>query len=455
MPARIALSEVISALSCALDLTDGQPLGHSMRACLIGMRLGRQVGLGVEEASALYYTLLLKDAGCSSNAARLCQLFGTDDLALKPSMRSVDRQKPVMLAFQTARTVALGQGAATKIRHLLGIAKSDGVMDEIMTLRCERGADIALRLGFPQITADAIRHLDEHWNGRGHPDGLAGDAIPLASRIANLAQVVEAHHHAGGPRAAVKVARRRSGTWFDPALADRVVRWRHEESWWDGLGTSNLPADVVAQEPSSNVRWVSDDDLDTVARAFADIIDAKSPFTYSHSRNVAAYALGIARELGVDATGQRRVYRAGLLHDIGKLGVSNSILDKAGPLDAAERAAVERHPFYTWEILSCVPAFRDFAWAAALHHERLDGSGYPWRLSGNRLDITARILAVADVYEALTADRPYRAGLRWEESFRILSAGRGTAFDPAVLDALVRCHAAYPDMAQLTPLVAA
>lgn len=454
MPARIALSEVISALSCALDLTDGQPLGHSMRACLIGMRLGRQVGLNPDDASALYYTLLLKDAGCSSNAARLCQLFGTDDLVLKPRMRSVDRQNPVMLALQTARTVALGQGLAAKVSHFLGIARRDGVMDEIMGLRCERGAEIALRLGFPQVTADAIRHLDEHWNGRGHPDGLAGNAIPLASRIANLAQVVEVHHHAGGSHAAVRVARKRRGTWFDPALADRVVQWRHEDSWWDGLSASDLPADVISQEPESNARWVSEDDLDAVARAFADIIDAKSPFTFSHSRNVAAYALGIARQLGLDATAQRRVYRAGLLHDIGKLGVSNSILDKAGPLTPDERAAVQRHPFHTWEILSCVPAFRDFAWAAALHHERLDGSGYPWRLSGRRLDITARILCVADVYEALTADRPYRAGLPWEESFRILDEGRGTAFDPAVLEALVACRGSYPDMTSLAPLAA-
>jgi HD-GYP domain-containing protein (c-di-GMP phosphodiesterase class II) len=203
------------------------------------------------------------------------------------------------------------------------------------------------------------------------------------------------------------------------------------------------------------VRWVSEDDLDVIAGAFADIIDAKSPYTFSHSRNVAAYALGIAREMRLDSVIQRRVYRAGLLHDIGKLGVSNSILDKPGPLTASERTAVERHPFFTWEILSRVPAFRDFAWSAALHHERLDGSGYPWHLSGHRLDITARILCVADVYEALTAERPYRAALPWSESSRILAGGRGTEFDPAVLDALASCRQTVANMAALSPLVAA
>jgi HD-GYP domain-containing protein (c-di-GMP phosphodiesterase class II) len=455
MAARVNLSEVLSALSCALDLTEGQPLGHTMRSCLIGMRMGQEIGLSSNDRAALYYALLLKDAGCSSNAARLCQLFGSDDLELKPRMKIVDRQNKVSLAVQTARSVALNGGISDKIRHFVDVARTDGMMKEIMGLRCERGADIAMRLGFPTATAEAIRHLDEHWNGRGHPDGLSGPAIPIMARIANLSQVVDVFHQHDGSRAAVKVARARSGTWFDPSLVDRVVAWRHETSWWERLDSTDPTEAVIAAEPKSQVRWVSDDDLDVIARAFADIIDAKSPYTYSHSRNVAAYALGIAREMRLDSATQRRVYRAGLLHDIGKLGVSNSILDKSGKLTSAERTAVERHPFNTWEILSRVPAFRDFAWSAALHHERLDGSGYPWHLSGHRLDMTARILCVADVYEALTADRPYRASLPWEESFRILNEGRGTAFDPAVLDALVSCRVSVPDMTELVPQVAA
>ncbi len=455
MTARINLSEVLSALSCALDLTEGQPIGHTMRSCLIGMRVGREVGLSSTDRAALYYALLLKDAGCSSNAARLCQLFGTDDLELKPRMKIVDRQNKISLAVQTARTVALEGGLSDKVKHFVDVARSDGVMKEIMGLRCERGADIAMRLGFPRATADAVRHLDEHWNGRGHPDGLAGPAIPMMSRIANLSQVVDVFHQHDGVRGAIKVARARSGTWFDPSLVDRIVLWRNESSWWERLDSTDPTDEVIAAEPVSHVRRVSDDDLDVVARAFADIIDAKSPYTYSHSRNVAAYALGIAREMKLDSATQRRVYRAGLLHDIGKLGVSNSILDKPGRLTESERTAVERHPFFTWEILSRVPAFRDFAWSAALHHERLDGSGYPWHLSGNRLDMTARILCVADVYEALTAERPYRASLPWEESSRILFEGRGTAFDPAVLDALTACRMAVPDMTELVPLAAA
>ncbi|MDQ2889261.1 MAG: HD domain-containing protein [Gemmatimonadota bacterium] len=455
MAARVNLSEVLSALSCALDLTEGQAIGHTMRSCLIGMRLGHEIGLSPNDRASLYYALLLKDAGCSSNAARLCQLFGTDDLELKPRMRQVDRQNRFSLAIQTARSVSMAGHIPDKIRHFIGVARSDGIMKEVMALRCERGADIAMRLGFPQATADAVRHLDEHWNGRGHPNGLAGPAIPVMSRIANLAQVVDVFHQRNGLPAALQVARARSGSWFDPALVDRLLSWRHEQSWWKRLKSTDPTSEVVAAEPASHVRWVSDDDLNVIARAFADIIDAKSPYTYAHSRNVAAYALGIARQMHLDEATQRRVYRAGLLHDIGKLGVSNSILDKPGRLTESERTSVERHPFFTWEVLSRVPAFRDFAWAAALHHERLDGTGYPWHLSGNRLDVTARILCVADVYEALTADRPYRGPLSWDAAYGILSEGRGRAFDPTVVDALAACHAAVTDMTALAPLVAA
>lgn len=457
MSERIILSEVISALSCAFDLTDGQPAGHTMRSCLIGMRLGHEVGLSTEELSALYYALLLKDAGCSSNAARLCQLFGTDDHALKPHMRSVDRQNRIALALKTARVVAAGRTFADKFRHFMGIARSIDVMQEIMVLRCERGADIVLKLGFSHSTAEAVRHLDEHWNGRGHPGGLSGPAIPMMSRIANLAQGIEVFHREQGVRAARRMAKQRRGTWFDPALVDLMLAWRKDDGWWERLQRGDMATEVVAEEPRAHVRWVSDDDIDVIARAFADIIDAKSPYTFSHSRNVAAYAVGIGRQMGVDVAGQRRLYRAGLLHDIGKLGVSNSILDKPGKLDADERRSVERHPFFTWDILSHVSAFRDFAWPASLHHERLNGSGYPWHLSGNRLDLTARILCVADVYEALTADRPYRAGMPWEESSAILWRGRGSHFDPAVLDALAECHATQSDMTllALTPRAAA
>ncbi|MFL5575296.1 MAG: HD domain-containing phosphohydrolase [Gemmatimonadaceae bacterium] len=428
-PATVRLSEVLAALSRALDLTEGQAPGHTVRSCLIGMRMAGELGLGDADRSALYYALLLKDAGCSSNAARMSALFGADDRAVKPRMKLVDWHRPAALALETWRSAGRRVGGThaslgERLRRFAELASTPDVTRDLVQVRCDRGAAIALGLGFPQATADAIRSLDEHWSGAGYPDGRRGDRIPLLARIANLAQCVESVHAAHGVDAALRVARARRGRWFDPILVDRLVEWRRDRAWWDALaGASHVDAAVVAAEPAGpadRALRVDDARLDEVARAFADIIDAKSPFTYHHSTNVAALAAGAARAAGLGPAAESMLHRAALLHDVGKLGVSSRILDKPGPLTPDERREVERHPVHSWDILSVVTAFHPFAWTAALHHERLNGSGYPWRLTAEQLDLPARILAVADVYEALAADRPYRAGLGPEHALGIV-----------------------------------
>jgi HD-GYP domain-containing protein (c-di-GMP phosphodiesterase class II) len=274
----------------------------------------------------------------------------------------------------------------------------------------------------------------KHWDGRGHPAGVAGDSIPLLSRIALLAQTIEVHL-SDGVDSALDIVRRRRGRWFDPELAARCLRWRGDRDWRDGLSTPDA-ARVVSLDPADGERYLEESELDHVAEAFADIIDAKTPYTYRHSSEVARYARGIARTMGTSLLEQQRLYRAGLLHDIGKLGVWNRILDKPGRLDDEEVAIVRRHPAHTWEVLRNVGAFADFAWTSALHHERLDGNGYPWGIDRTGLDRAARILAVADIYEALTADRPYRGGMTSDAAFAILDAEGGSGVDSDVVHAL-------------------
>jgi HD-GYP domain-containing protein (c-di-GMP phosphodiesterase class II) len=318
----------------------------------------------------------------------------------------------------------------------VGIAKTTNATRELIQIRCDRGAEIARRLGFPGTTADAIRSLDEHWNGQGYPDGLAGDAIPLLSRVANIAQTVEVVHAADGVDAALAIVRRRRGTWFDPALVDLVLGWKRDADWWRSVHSPDAIAAVVNSEPFDLVRVVTGGELEGVARAFADIIDAKSPYTYRHSTRVADIARGVADEAGLDRVAQDRLFRAGLLHDIGKLGVSSRILDKPSALTPDERGEIQRHPLYTWEILSHVSAFAELAPVASAHHEKLDGSGYPWGLDSAQLDFPSRILAVADVYEALTADRPYRAGMSREAALDIIARDRGSKLCATAIDAL-------------------
>ncbi|MDF1504826.1 HD-GYP domain-containing protein [Roseisolibacter sp. H3M3-2] len=433
---QLSLSEVLTALSHALDLTEGQPLGHTVRTCLIGMRLAEERGLPAAERSALYYALLLKDAGCSSNAARMTALFGADDRAIKPRMKLVDWHRRLGLAVETWRCTAPAGSFRDRLRHFAEIARTPDVTRDLIQVRCDRGAEIARRLGFPDATADAVRALDEHWNGGGYPDGLRGDAIPLGARIANLAQTLETVARTHSPADALRLARRRRGTWFDPALVDHVQRWRRDRVWWRAVATPDAEFAASTLEPVDQRRTVDDVGLDEVARAFAEIIDAKSPYTYRHSANVATFAERIAGACGMDAAARKRVWRAGMLHDVGKLGVSNAILDKPARLTDEERAAVAQHPRFTWDILTRVRAFADFARPAALHHEKLDGSGYPWGLDGDALDDSARVLVVADIYEALTADRPYRAGMDAGQALAIMDVDRGTKLCPRALDAL-------------------
>ena len=432
----VAASEVLASLSRALDLTEGQPLGHSVRSCVIGMRLGQEAGLGEEQLAELYYALLLKDAGCSSNAARIASIFGSDDQAVKPRMKVVDWDDRMRLAIATWRSSGTSHALGSRMRHFLGVARQENMTKDLIAARCERGADIARRLGFPAGTVQAIRSLDEHWNGNGYPEGKRGDEIPLISRILNISQTVEVFWGTEGPAATETMLRERRGRWFDPALADRVLGWMRDETFWTLVLGPEVEDQVVALEPAAWVRLVDERGLDEIAQAFADIIDAKSPFTFRHSSQVSLFACAIGEELGFDAPTLVRTRRAGLLHDIGKLGVSNRILDKNGPLTAEERAAVERHPLFTWEILRRVSVFSDFARQAALHHEKLDGSGYPWNLGGDELDLPSRTLAVADIYEALTANRPYREGMPVEKALGILRREKGTKLDASAIDAL-------------------
>ena len=166
------------------------------------------------------------------------------------------------------------------------------------------------------------------------------------------------------------------------------------------------------------------------------MIDAKSPFTRGHSERVAVFTDMIAEEMGFDAERRRWLKRAALLHDIGKLGISNTILDKPGKLTAEEFALIRLHPVYSAEILRGIPAFADLASVAEGHHERLDGKGYPNALSGDAINLETRIVTTADIFDALTADRPYRAAMPVSKAFAILDADVGTAIDGTCLAAL-------------------
>jgi putative nucleotidyltransferase with HDIG domain len=433
---RVALSEVLGALSYALDITEGEPPGHAVRTTAIGMRLGEQIGLDGDAQSALFYALLLKDAGCSSNASRLSSLFAAQDHQVKRAMKRIDWSRSGALARYAVTNVAPGGGPLAKARQLRRLTQEDEITREVIGTRCERGAEIARMLELPPATQDAIRALDEHWDGSGQPAGLRGEQIPPLGRIVCLAQTVEVFVRAVGLPGSLAMALKRRGRWFDPALVDALLSVRDDRRLWGPLEDPRTVPSLALWEPADRVRTAGEDDLDRIAEAFARVIDAKSPYTAQHSAGVAEWAVATGSVLGFAPDGLRDLRRAGLLHDIGKLAVSSRILDKPGRLEPAEVAVMREHPRYTQQILERVACLRGIVDTAADHHERLDGTGYHRGRAAFDLSRSARILAVADVYEALTAERPYRAAMPREKALAILREERGTGLCPAAVDAL-------------------
>jgi putative nucleotidyltransferase with HDIG domain len=447
---QIRFSEIISALSVALDITQGHPHGHCMRTAMIGMRIAEELQLSSADCSALFYALLLKDLGCSSNAAKMAYLFGADDQLVKRSGRMIDWEKPGQCLSHCWKQCAPDGSTVDKLLKIAAIARL-GVKGgrKIAEIRCERGAEIARMLLLPEATARAIYDLDEHWNGLGNPRGLKGEEISLLGRICCLAQTVEVFFMAYGLESAVDVARQRRGEWFDPQLIDALLAFKDEIAFWNQLVSDDVIDSLSRWEPEDAVLLADEDCLDRVAEAFAKVVDAKSPWTYQHSTRVAEIAVGIAREFNCPQELVRDLRRAALLHDIGKLGISNRIWDKPQRPTAEEFSQIHKHPAYTQQILEQVGAFKTLAHVAGAHHERLDGRGYHRGLSGDQIPWTARVLVVADVFEAMSANRPYRDAMAQDKVYDSMRADTGQGFDAECVAALVR----WNDRSQLEPRI--
>jgi putative nucleotidyltransferase with HDIG domain len=442
---RVYLPEIISALSFALDLTEGAVRGHAVRSCLLGMRIAEEAQFPAGEMQDLYYALLLKDVGCSSNAARMCQIFGGDERKMKAATKTMDWTSPRTPSLSTLRllwsTVLPEASAARRIAHMVEMGRSSTAnTKELILTRCDRGASIMRKLEFSPLSAEAVRCLDEHWDGSGYPSNLKGEQVPRLARILAIAQHLDVFSTGENPDAAIEVLQARSGRWFDPDLAQAAISLHRRGALWANC----LPGDdedetrrAAIDRAPGVIGYLDSGRVDQICEAFADVVDAKSPFTFRHSVGVARAAVGISVRLGLPPNRIDFVRRAALLHDIGKLSVANSILDKPGKLTADEWDAIRNHPVQTSLILERIGAFRDLAKVAGEHHEKLDGTGYPYGMTGDLLSLEARIIAVADVYGALSEDRPYREGLSLETVVSIMQKEVPAKLDGNCFEALM------------------
>jgi HD-GYP domain-containing protein (c-di-GMP phosphodiesterase class II) len=414
----IRLAELVSALSLGIDLGFGQPMEHVLRQCLIALRLAEGLGLDEEQRAVVYYTALLVNVGCHSDAHEQAKWFG-DDIAAK-SIKYDHEPRSLAMSFAGMRFLGAGNPPLHRFRLglefvLSGHREVDGMIDHHAAI----ARTMAEHLGLSDEVLDAIGAAYERWDGRGWPGELAGADVPLAARIAQVAEFVEVANRIGGVEAARRLARERRGEQFDPELADLIEAEAEVIlSGLDGVATWDV---VIEAEPALAV-VLSGERFDAALTAIADFVDLKSPYFLGHARAVSELAAEAGTALGLSEADVRTLRRAGLVHDLGRLGVSNAIWDKRGPLAAGEWERVRLEPYVTERMLRQSDTLAPLAAIAVEHRERLDGSGYPRALSGAAISQPARILAAADAYQAMREPRPHRPSRSADEAAAELRA---------------------------------
>ena len=393
MKAEVRLAELLAALSLATDLGMGQPSGHAVQTCVLSVRLAHDLQLRDQWVSEVFYVALLRYLGCTADASEMARISG-DEIGLAAAVG------PYVMGDVSDRTAHTD------------VPDPEQSMAAAMAIHCEAASMLGSRLGLPEQVTVALRHGFERWDGKGHPTGLASEDVPLPTRISVLARDALLWQRLGGAAAARDIVLRRRGKAYDPQVVDAYLRSADDvaDSSWE---------DFLASEP--NPRIVATDELDKLLEVFADFADLKIPYALGHSRRVSALAAGAAHVRGLVHDRITELRQAGLLHDLGRTGVSSRIWEKAGPLSADDWERVRLHPYYTERILHRCSPLAGLAGMAGSHHERLNGSGYHRRIGAAGLNESARILAAADAYASLREPRPYRAAHSSAETLRRLT----------------------------------
>jgi HD-GYP domain-containing protein (c-di-GMP phosphodiesterase class II) len=420
---------------------------HVLRECMIALRLADRLGLDEDERSTVYYTGLLVNVGCHADAHEQAKWFG-DDIALKSGKYERDFRS-LRAAAATMSLIGSGNPPLHRFRVGLEFAISgrrdvDGMIETHAALA--RG--LAERLGLPEAVQEAVGSSYEQWDGKGWPGGLAGDRIPVAARLAQFAEFIEVAHRLGGIDAALALAAKRAGLQFDPSLAEALHA--DPEGILGELDSAHTWSAVIDAEPTLRVT-LSHDGFDRALLAIADFVDLKSPYTLGHARAVADLAAATGAQLGLPDDEVNLLRRAGLVHDLGRLGVSNAIWDKPGPLGTGEWERVRLHPYLTERMLHQSAALAPLAAVAVQHRERLDGSGYPKGLSGGAISRPARILGAVDAYQSMREPRPHRPALTAESAAAELQADARAGQLDAEAVAAVLAAAGHPVGRQTWP----
>jgi HD-GYP domain-containing protein (c-di-GMP phosphodiesterase class II) len=429
----VRLAELVATLSLGTDLGFGRPMDHVVAQSMIAMRLGAHFGMAERDREVLYFASLLAWVGCHVDAFEQAKWFG-DDISMKHEADAVDNPGPRFVLTHVGAGRTPLKRARTGFEFALG---ARDVAEQMLDNHWRATDALAESLGLGDAVRETLGQTFERWDGRGSPDGRRGENILLGSRLISLADVVDIYRRDGGVDAALEVARRRSGTQFDPAVVEAFCV--NADELLEGVDDAES-FDAILSEQTSLDRVLRGEELVAALEAVADFIDLKTPWLLGHARRVSRLAAAAATELGLPASDIDAVRLAALVQDIGRLGVSNAVWDKPSALSPSEREVARMHVYLTDRMLASTPGLAEIGSLAALHHERLDGSGYPRGLAGAAIPIAARVLAAADVYCATTEARPYRAestAAAAEREMRSeVEAGR---LDASASDAVLRC----------------
>lgn len=432
---RVRLAEVIAALALATDLGMGQPMDHALRRCLLAVRLGEALDLDGRRLRDVYYVALVCSIGCTIKLQEFSPWF-QDEIAAAAMAAPLDPRRSLDAAMFLLRHVGYGEPPLRRARKVVSaLAFGEREYHRTSVVCHETCRTFGEMLGFDPSIRSALGQMHERWDGRGQPSGLRGEEKALPARIAHLAGDVEIFHRIGGVEAAITLVKQRAGKAYDPHIAHR---FRQEAPHLLAeIGAESIWEMVLTAEPAPQ-QWLDDEQLDTVARAMAHFTDVKSPYTVGHSTGVAELAEAAARGTGLSETEVATVRRAGLLHDLGRIGVPVGIWNKTGPLTEAEWERVRMHPYLTERVLVRSAALSHLAVLGGLHHERLDGSGYHRGVAAPSIPPAARLLAAADFFHTKIEPRPHRPALTLaaaaDEARREVQVGR---LDREAVDAVL------------------
>lgn len=404
----VRLIELLASLSLATDLGTGQPLGHGLRTSNMAVRLARAMGLEDDDVRSVQQVSLLRFLGCTADASETADVAGGDEIAFNAALAPALNGTQAEGLRALARGVGPGQSLPKRSWMLLEALADSEEPARGIAAHCEVAAMLARRLGLEEAVTSALRAAYERWDGKGHPVGLAGDTIPIEVRIAAVARDIDVLAAEG--RDVPRILRARRGRAYDPDVVDaceRLESWHAEANWEEVLESEPIPFRVAQ-------------DLDSALTVMADFVDLKSPWARGHSRQVAQLAESAARVLGLEHEAAGDLKRAGLVHDLGRVGVPNGVWDKPGALSIDEREQVRLHPYLSDRILSRCQQLAPLSALASSHHERLDGSGYHRQSSADQLSVEARVLAAADVFAALASTRPHRGPLDMAEASSLM-----------------------------------